>query len=86
MQTMSGLKHLAVAQKRARQLHKALNGLLEDIPDTHESYLELMRDAEELERRLQFAVAAVGEVFRQDPCPSSRTSPDGLLECQLTQA
>jgi AraC-like DNA-binding protein len=62
-----GLRHLAVARRRAQQLQEALIGLLGAVEDSHPSWLELARDAECIERRLARTMCAMEEILRQDP-------------------
>lgn len=65
-------KLVAEAHKRTQQLRRVLTRLDETVPEKHESWQDLLDDADAMERRLYGTLLTIIEVVRRDPAEYTR--------------
>ncbi|HEX9067375.1 MAG TPA: hypothetical protein VF807_01305 [Ktedonobacterales bacterium] len=71
-QDQQTLKRLALAQRRALQLQRAMHQLLNAYPDAHPTWLLLAEDADRLSKYLGNAGQSMSQVLTRDPYPSQQ--------------
>jgi hypothetical protein len=66
------LNYLTLARKRARQLRRALGGLLEIVPNVDDLWPGLVDDADAIEHQVQRAIDAIEAVLQREVAGRSR--------------
>jgi uncharacterized iron-regulated membrane protein len=71
-QDQKTLKRLALAQRRASQLQRAMHQLLTVYPEAHPTWLLLADDAGRLSKYLENAGQSMSQVLSRDPYSSQQ--------------